>query len=59
MACPVSWSLIRTIEELVDLLAKAMADGRTTLGENQENEGWPMTQKEVIQLFPRLGEPEE
>ena len=46
------------IEELVDLLAKAMADGRTTLGENQENEGWPMTQKEVIQLFPQLGEPE-
>ena len=46
------------IEELVDLLAKAMADGRTTLGENQENEGWPMTQKEVIQLFPQLGEPD-
>ncbi|MDF2378572.1 MAG: arylsulfatase [Verrucomicrobiales bacterium] len=46
------------IEELVNLLAKAMADGRTTPGEVQENEGWPMVQKEMIQLFPQLGEPE-
>ena len=45
------------IEELVGLLAKAMADGRTTLGENQENEGWPMTQKDVIALFPQFRAP--
>ncbi len=46
------------IKELVGLLAKAMADGRTTPGEVQENEGWPMLQKDMIQLFPELGEPE-
>lgn len=46
------------IEELVNLLAKAMADGRTAPGEGQDNEGWPMLQREIIQLFPQLGEPE-
>ena len=43
------------VEELVNLLAVAMADGRTTPGAVQGNDGWPMTQKDMIQLFPQLG----
>ncbi len=46
------------IEELVNLLAKAMSDGRTTPGDVQQNEGWPMLEKEMIQRFPQLGEAE-
>jgi len=47
------------IGELVARLAKAMVDGRTTPGAPQENEGWPMQQKEVIQAFPNLADPEK
>lgn len=45
------------IEELVDDLATAFQDGRTTAGEPQTNEGWPLRQKEIIAAFPQLGEP--
>ncbi len=44
------------IEELVNELAKALADGRTTPGAPQENEGWPLRQKPIINAFPQLGE---
>jgi hypothetical protein len=52
------------IQELVDELAKAMRDGRTTPGPKQENEGWPYVvgkgarSKEaqtVVEHFPQLG----
>ena len=44
------------IEELVNELAKAFREGRTTPGAPQSNEGWPMRQKEIIAAFPQLGE---
>jgi arylsulfatase A len=51
------------IQELVDELAKAMRDGRTTPGPVQENEGWPYktgkrssdVQKIIVEQFPQLG----
>jgi len=45
------------IEELVNDLAKALADGRTTSGAPQSNEGWPYRQKATLQAFPQLAEP--
>ena len=45
------------ILELVEDLAKAFRDGRTTAGSPQANEGWPLRQKEIIAAFPQLGEP--
>lgn len=44
------------IVELVNDLAKAFADGRTTPGEPQANEGWPMRDKQMIKTYPQLGE---
>ena len=44
------------IEELVNDLAKAFADGRTTPGAPQSNEGWPLRQKEIMKVFPQLAE---
>lgn len=45
------------IKELIDDLAKAFREGRTTPGTNQSNEGWPIRQKEIIAAFPQLAEP--
>ena len=45
------------IKELVNLLAKAMADGRTTPGSQQTNEGWPFLDKKLMEHFPQLKEP--
>lgn len=45
------------IEELVNDLVKAMADGRTTPGEPQTNEGWPYRHKPTLQAFPQLAAP--
>ncbi len=45
------------IEALVNDLAKALADGRTTSGAPQLNDGWPLRQKGMINAFPQLGEP--
>lgn len=44
------------IEELVNDLAKAMAEGRTTPGEPQSNEGWPYRDKATMKRFPQLAE---
>lgn len=44
------------IEALVNDLAKALADGRTTPGAPQQNDGWPLRQKGMIKAFPQLGE---
>lgn len=45
------------IEELVDDLAKALANGRTTPGAAQANEGWPYRHKATVAHYPQLGEP--
>ena len=45
------------IDELVNDLAKAFADGRTTPGAPQSNEGWPYRQKATMEAFPQLAEP--
>ena len=46
------------VEELVDELAKAFRNGRTTPGSHQQNEGWPNTVPEpVLQKFPQLVDP--
>ena len=34
-----------------------MADGRTTPGPQQENEGWPFLDKKLMEHFPQLKEP--
>ena len=44
------------IKELVDDLAKALKDGRTTPGAPQKNDGWPYLDKKTSQAFPQLGE---
>ena len=45
------------VSELVDELAKALHDGRTTPGEKQSNDGWPNTfTKEVLKAYPQLAE---
>ena len=44
------------IKELVDELAKAIGDGRTTPGEKQSNEGWPKRpSKGILTKYPQLG----
>lgn len=44
------------VKALVEMLAKAIRDGRTTPGEPQQNEGWPDTiPARVLELFPTLG----
>ena len=42
------------IEELVNELAKAFRDGRTTLGERQTNEGWLYPDGETAEQYPQL-----
>jgi arylsulfatase A-like enzyme len=43
------------VEELVNVLAKALADGRTTPGAPQSNDGWPYLHKPTLAAFPQLG----
>jgi arylsulfatase A len=43
------------VNEMADLLAKAIREGRTNPGSKQENDGWPNTiPKEVLELLPQL-----
>ena len=44
------------VKELVDDLAKAFRDGRTTPGEKQSNEGWPYRDNGILAKFPQLKE---
>ena len=44
------------VEELVNDLAKALHDGRTTPGEKQKNEGWPYLDGPTAAKFPQLKE---
>jgi arylsulfatase A len=44
------------VEELVNDLAKALHDGRTTPGEKQENEGWPYRDGATMAKYPQLKE---
>ncbi|MBT6957123.1 MAG: arylsulfatase [Opitutae bacterium] len=44
------------VKELVDELAKAFRDGRTTPGEKQSNEGWPYRDGTILAKFPQLKE---
>jgi len=44
------------IEELVNDLAKALRDGRTTPGGAQKNEGWPYRDEATMAKFPQLRE---
>ncbi len=44
------------VEELVNDLAGALRNGRTTPGENQSNEGWPFLDKPIMEVFPQLAE---
>ena len=43
------------VRELVDDLATAMRNGRTTPGAKQSNEGWPYLHKPTLKAFPQLG----
>ena len=45
------------VKELVDDLAKAFRDGRTTPGEKQSNEGWPYRDGATQAKFPQLKDP--
>jgi len=46
----------KIVQQLVDELAEAIADGRTTEGPKQSNEGWPNTFfKPVLAKYPQLG----
>jgi arylsulfatase A len=42
------------VEALVNDLAKALHDGRTTPGEPQSNEGWPYRDMATMAAFPQL-----
>ena len=44
------------VEELVNDLAKALHDGRTTPGKKQKNEGWPYLDGPTAAKFPQLNE---
>jgi arylsulfatase A len=44
------------VKELVDDLAKAFHDGRTTSGETQSNDGWPFRDNGILAKFPQLKE---
>jgi len=46
----------KVIDELVNDLAKALRDGRTTPGTKQTNEGWPYRDKATKSKFPQLNE---
>ena len=43
------------VNEMADLLAKAIRDGRSTPGAKQQNDGWPDTiPADVLELLPQL-----
>ncbi len=42
------------VKELVDDLAKALHDGRTTPGKKQSNDGWPYRDEATLAAFPQL-----
>ena len=44
------------VKQLVDDLAGAFRNGRTTPGTRQENEGWPFRDKTIQTKFPQLSE---
>lgn len=44
------------VEALVNELAKALHDGRTTPGEKQKNEGWPYRDGATKKIYPQLQE---
>ncbi len=44
------------VDELVNDLAKALHDGRTTPGEKQRNDGWPYRDQVTKQHYPQLRE---
>jgi hypothetical protein len=44
------------VKELVDDLAGAFRDGRTTPGARQKNEGWPYRDGAIQAKFPQLRE---
>ena len=45
----------KIVNELVEALVKAIADGRTTDGAPQSNEGWPDTfAGKVLKAYPQL-----
>lgn len=44
------------VEELVNELARALRNGRTTPGTKQANDGWPYRDKETLGKFPQLAE---
>ncbi|SMP68945.1 Arylsulfatase A [Neorhodopirellula lusitana] len=44
------------IDALVNELAKALAEGRTTPGEKQMNDGWPYLHQPTLDRFPQLAE---
>lgn len=47
------------VDELVNVLAKALHDGRTTTGEKQRNDGWPYLDQTTLQYYPQLKEHEQ
>ncbi|WDQ14885.1 sulfatase-like hydrolase/transferase [Rhodopirellula sp. P2] len=47
------------INELVQELAQAFANGRTTPGSAQANEGWPYLHQPTMKQFPALAEPNQ
>ena len=44
------------VKELVDDLAKAFRDGRTSQGKKQSNDGWPFRDNGILAKFPQLKE---
>jgi hypothetical protein len=44
------------VDGLVQDLAKALHDGRTTPGEKQSNDGWPYRDKATKTEYPQLNE---
>jgi arylsulfatase A len=44
------------VESLLNDLAEAFRNGRTTPGEAQTNEGWPFLDKKIMKIFPQLQE---
>jgi arylsulfatase A-like enzyme len=45
------------VQQLVDELAQAIANGRTTPGTKQSNDGWPYLHQPTQRKFPSLAEP--
>ncbi len=46
----------KVVDELVNDLAKALHDGRTTPGANQKNDGWPYRDQATKTQYPQLNE---